>query len=64
MDVSLILKIAGVGILVSVASQILTKTGREEQAMFVTVAGIVIVLLFLVGEIERLFDTIQTLFGI
>ena len=64
MDVSLILKIAGVGILVSVASQILTKTGREEQAMFVTVAGIVIVLLFLVGEIEQLFDTIQTLFGI
>ena len=64
MDVSLILKIAGVGILVSVASQILTKTGREEQAMFVTVAGIVIVLLFLVGEIERLFDTIKTLFGI
>ena len=64
MDVSLILKIAGVGILVSVASQILTKTGREEQAMFVTVAGIVIVLLFLVGEIERLFDTIKNLFGI
>lgn len=64
MDVSLILKIAGVGILVSVASQILTKAGREEQSMFVTIAGIVIVLLFLVGEIERLFETVKNLFGI
>lgn len=64
MDVSLILKIAGVGILVSVASQILSKAGREEQAMFVTIAGIVIVLLFLVGEIERLFETVKNLFGI
>ena len=64
MDVSLILKIAGVGILVSVASQILSKAGREEQAMFVTIAGVVIVLLFLVGEIERLFDTVKNLFGI
>ncbi len=64
MDVSLILKIAGVGILVSVASQILSKAGREEQAMFVTIAGIVIVLLFLVGEIERLFNTVKNLFGI
>lgn len=64
MDVSLILKIAGVGILVSVASQILSKAGREEQAMFVTIAGIVIVLLFLVGEVERLFETVKTVFGI
>ncbi len=64
MDVSLILKIAGVGILVSVASQILSKAGREEQAMFVTIAGVVIVLLFLVGEIERLFETVKNLFGI
>ena len=64
MDVSLILKIAGVGILVSVASQILTKAGREEQSMFVTIAGIVIVLLFLVGEIERLFETVKNIFGI
>lgn len=64
MDVSLILRIAGVGILVSVASQILSKAGREEQAMFVTIAGIVIVLLFLVGEIERLFETVKNIFGI
>ncbi len=64
MDVSLILKIAGVGILVSVASQILSKAGREEQAMFVTIAGIVIVLIFLVGEIDRLFETVKNIFGI
>ena len=64
MDVSLILKIAGVGILVSIATQILSKAGREEQSVLVTIAGIVIVLFFLVGEIDRLFDTVKSLFGI
>ena len=55
MDVTLILRIAGVGILVSVAGNILSKSGRDEQAVFVTIAGIIIVLLMLVGEIDRLF---------
>lgn len=64
MDVSMILKIAGVGLLVSVAVQILNKSGREEQSMLVTIAGIVIVLLFLIGEIDRLFDTVKNIFGI
>ena len=63
MDVSLILRVAGVGILVSVANQILSKTGRDEQATLVTVSGIVIVLLMLVGEIGELFDTVQQVFG-
>ena len=54
MDIGLILKVAGVGILVSVACQILTKSGRDEQSMLVTVAGIVVVLLLLVEEIGRL----------
>ena len=63
MDVSLILKIAGVGILVSAASAILGKSGREEQAMLVTVAGIVVVMLMLVGEIGALFETVQSVFG-
>lgn len=63
MDVSLILKIAGVGVLVSAASAILNKSGRDEQAMMVTLAGIVAVMLMLVGEIGNLFETVQSVFG-
>lgn len=63
MDISLIIKIAGVGILVAVASQILSKSGRDEQAMFVTVAGILTALMLLVTQIRELFDLITTVFG-
>lgn len=51
MDTGLILKVAGVGLIVSVLYQVLSKTGRDEMAMLVSVTGIVIVLLMLVGEI-------------
>ena len=64
MDVTLILKIAGVGILVSIVVNILSKTGRDEQSVFVTIAGIVTVLLMLLGEIDRLFDTVRNIFGL
>ena len=64
MDISLILKIAGVGVLVSIASVILNKSGRDEQAMLLTVAGIVVVMLLLVGEIGSLFSTVQSVFGV
>ncbi len=63
MDVSLILKIAGVGVLISVVVAILNKSGRDEQAMLVTVAGILVVMLMLVDEIGRLFETVGTVFG-
>lgn len=63
MDVSLILRIAGVGVLVSVATAILNKSGRDEQAMFVTVAGVVVVMLMLVKEIGTLFESVQSVFG-
>ena len=63
MDISLIIKVAGVGILVSVATQILSKSGRDEQSMLVTLAGIVVVLLLLVDEIALLFDRICSVFG-
>ena len=63
MDVSLILRVAGVGVLVSIASSILNKTGRDEQAMLVTVAGIIVVMLMLVGEIGELFLSVQSIFG-
>ena len=59
----MILKVAGVGLLVSVASQILTKSGRDEQAMLVSVAGIVVVLLMLIEQIGTLFSLIFTTFG-
>ncbi|MBR6679901.1 MAG: stage III sporulation protein AC [Clostridia bacterium] len=63
MDINIILKIAGVGVLVSVASAILNKSGRDEQAMMVTVAGILVVMLMLVDEMGTLFDTVQSVFG-
>jgi len=64
MDVGLILKIAGVGVLVSASTAILNKSGREEQAMLVTVAGVVVVMLMLVGEIGNLVQTIRSVFGV
>lgn len=63
MDVSLILRVAGVGILVAIAHQILAKTGRDEQATFVTVSGLIVVFMMLVQEIGTLFDTVRGIFG-
>ena len=63
MDVGLILKIVGVGMIVTVSCQILTKAGRDEQAMLVSLSGIVLVLLLLIGEIGKLYDTIRSIFG-
>ena len=64
MDISLITKIAGIGILVAIASQILSKSGRDEQAMFVTIAGIIVALMLLVSQIRELFDTVRSLFDV
>lgn len=64
MEVAFILKIVGVGILVSLASAILNKSGRDEQAMLVTLAGIVVVMLMLVGEIGDLVESVRSVFGI
>ncbi len=64
MDVSMILKIAGVGFLASALCQVLSKSGKDEQAGFVTLAGIVIVLLMLVQEIASLIQTVRSTFGI
>ena len=64
MDISLIVKIAGIGILVAVAAQILSKSGRDEQATFVTIAGILVALMLLIRQIGELFDLIVSVFGI
>lgn len=63
MDIGVVLKVAGVGILVSVAAQILSKSGRDEQSMLVTIAGIVVVFLMLIEEIDKLFSLIRSVFG-
>lgn len=64
MDISLILKITGIGILISVACQILSKSGRDEQATLLSIGGIIMVMLLIIGEIEGLFDALSRVFGI
>jgi stage III sporulation protein AC len=64
MDVSLIFKIAGVGIIVTVICQILSKAGRDEQATYVSLAGIIVALMLLLGEIGELLETVKDVFGI
>ena len=64
MDVSLVLKIAGIGILVSVSAQILSKYGRDEQAMMVTISGIIVALVIIVNELSSLLSLIRSIFGI
>ena len=64
MDVDLIFKIAAIGILVSVLNQVLSRSGREEQATMVTLAGLVVVLMMVVQEISALFTLVQDLFGL
>lgn len=62
MNIDLLLKIAGIGILVSVINQVLSKAGREDQGMLVTITGLVIVLMMVVKEIDVLFQTVKTVF--
>lgn len=64
MDVDLVFKIAAVGILVSVLNQVLTRSGREEQATMTTLAGLIVVLMMVVKKISDLFELVKTLFGL
>lgn len=64
MNIDLLFKIAGIGILVAVLHQILTKAGRDDQAMMTTLAGMVIVLTIVVKEISTLFETVRTVFNL
>ena len=64
MNVDLIFKIAAIGILVSVLNQVLTRSGRDEQATMTTLAGLVVVLMMVVQEISNLFDLVKNLFGL
>lgn len=62
MDVDLIFKIAAIGILVAVLNQVLSRAGRDEQAMMTTLAGLVVVLMMVVREISSLFELVKDLF--
>ena len=64
MDVEIIYRIAAVGILVAVLNQVLIRAGREEQAMMTTLAGLIVVLMMIVGQISELFSTIKYLFNL
>lgn len=63
MDVDLIFKIAAVGILVAVLNLLLSRSGRDEQALMTTIAGLIVVLVVIVQEISSLFELIKNLFG-
>ncbi|MBR4723781.1 MAG: stage III sporulation protein AC [Clostridia bacterium] len=64
MDVDLIFKVAGVGIVVAVLNQLLVRSGREEQALLTTIAGLIVVLYVLTSEIGSLFESIKRIFDL
>ncbi len=64
MDVDLIFKIAAIGIIVAVLNQVLIRSGREEQAMLTTLAGLIVVLTMVVTEISDLFRMVKSVFGL
>ncbi len=64
MDVDLIFQIAGIGIVVAVLNQLLSKAGRDEQALLTTIAGLVVVLFMLTRQIGDLFETVKRIFNL
>lgn len=60
----LVFKIAAIGIIVAILNQLLVRSGREEQAMMTTLAGLIVVLMMIVTEISELFETIKNVFGL
>lgn len=64
MDVDLIFKIAGIGIIVAVPNLVLKRAEREEQAMMTTLAGLIVVLMMIISSISDLFDTVKSVFGL
>ncbi|WP_330656240.1 stage III sporulation protein AC [Alkaliphilus flagellatus] len=62
MNVDVIFKIAAIGIVITVLNQVLIKAGREEQATFITLVGVVVVLTMVINLVTNLFDTVKTMF--
>lgn len=63
MEMDLIFKIAGIGIIVSILYRLLVQSGREEQALMLTIGGLIVVMLMVISEIKNLFDIIKTMFS-
>lgn len=64
MDINIIFQIAAVGILIAVFNQVLTRAGREDQAMMTSLVGLIVVLFWVVQYINELFTTVRTMFGL
>ena len=64
MDVDLIFRVAAIGILVAVLNQLLSRAGRDDQAMLTTIAGLVVVLLMVIEQISTLFETVRSIFNL
>lgn len=64
MDVNMIFKIAAIGIIVAILNQLLIRSGREEQAMLTTIAGLVVALMMIITQISELFSTVKNTFGL
>ncbi|MBQ3417706.1 MAG: stage III sporulation protein AC [Ruminococcus sp.] len=64
MDVDMIFKMAAIGIIVAILNQLLIRSGREEQALLTTIAGLVVALMMIITQISDLFSTIKTTFGL
>ena len=64
MDVDMIFKIAAIGIIVAILNQLLVRSGREEQALLTTIAGLVVALMMIIAQISDLFSTVKSTFGL
>lgn len=64
MDIEFIFKIAAIGIIVAVLNMVLIRSGREEQAMLTTLAGVIVVLMIIIPQISNLFSTVKSLFDL
>ena len=64
MEVDLIFQIAAIGIIVAVLNQLLVRAGREEQAMMTTLAGLIVVLMMIIREIDALFQAVKSIFSL
>ena len=64
MDIDMIFKIAAIGIIVAILNQLLVRSGREEQALLTTIAGLVVALMMIISQISELFSTVKSTFGL
>lgn len=64
MDVDMVFRIAAIGIIVAILNQLLVRSGREEQALLTTIAGLVVALMMIIGQISDLFSTVKSTFGL